>query len=240
MKKQNLCLEMLVLALTFGLTVIGCGGGGGPGVIYIPPNEQDPLTGTVTVTSSITKSLGTETMTLTADTSDLNGTFYSYQWTRDNVKISEADYAIYIVTETDYGKTLKVTVTESGHTGEKSGNFTVPTPTTLNLTLKWANEAGKKDTYIVIEEQAGTYWKSAPSSGVNLTTTGTTVTLASWTETQFKMRTAYTTIDTKYYFKKENALGSELFDLTNGAKTYTLTNIADGFGILTGLFTTAE
>jgi hypothetical protein len=90
----------------------------------------------------------------------------------------------------------------------------------------------------VIEKQDGTYWKSTPSSGGNLTTTGTTITLVSWNETKFKMRTAYTFVETKFYFKKDNSLGSELFDLTNGAKTYTLTNLADGFGLLTGLYAT--
>jgi hypothetical protein len=76
-----------------------------------------------------------------------------------------------------------------------------------------------------------------PATG-NLTTTGSTITLTSWKETQFKMRTEYTFLDSKFYFKKDNALGSELFDFTGGTKSYTLTNIADSFGILTGLFAT--
>jgi hypothetical protein len=52
------------------------------------------------------------------------------------------------------------------------------------------------------------------------------------------MRTEWTVIETKFYFKKDNASGSELFDFTNGAKSYILTNIADRIGLLTGLFAT--
>jgi hypothetical protein len=101
--------------------------------------------------------------------------------------------------------------------------------------LKRHSTTWGKDTGIVFERTNGDYWGSTSE---NLTTTGTTKTLTSWTETQFKMRTEYQFVETKFYFKKDNASGSELFDLTTGTKTYTLTNVADSFGLLTGLFAT--
>jgi hypothetical protein len=51
------------------------------------------------------------------------------------------------------------------------------------------------------------------------------------------MRTEYTYIDIKYYFKKGNASGSELFDMTNGTVTYTLTNEFQT-GVLYNLYAT--
>jgi len=182
-------------------------------------------------------------MTLTADTSGLNGTSstYDYQWMRDGSNISGATRSTYEVTTADYGKTLKVKVTSIYLSGEQFGGHTVQSPTTLSLTLKWDANAGKKDTSIIIEKANGDYWwgGQVPSTG-NLTETGSTITLTSWKETQFKMRTYYTFIDSKFYFKKDNASGSELFDFTGGTKSYTLTNAADQFGLLTGLFATEE
>jgi hypothetical protein len=168
MANKRFWLGMLVMVLAFGMTVFGCGDGASNNDDDDDDDEhyiQTPLTGTVTVTSNIAVSSGVETMTLTADTSGLNGDslYYFRQWMRDGVNISGARSSTYQVTEADYGKNLRVQVTSSVLSGEQFGDFTVPTPTTLNLTLKWANDAGKKDTYIVIEKQAGTYWKSAPS-----------------------------------------------------------------------------
>jgi hypothetical protein len=149
MKNKKFCLGMLAMVLVFGIVLIGCddGRGGDPIPPYVPP-EPTPLTGTVTVTSNITFSSGVETMTLTADISDLNGTSdysYSYQWIREGTNITtNARSKTYVVTEADYGKALSVKITYSGFSGEQSGNFTVPSPTTMSLTLKWANDAGKK------------------------------------------------------------------------------------------------
>jgi hypothetical protein len=234
-------LGMLAVALTFSLTVVGCGGGGEEDPDpYVPPTKN-PLTGTVTVSSNVAVDYNGEKMTLTADTSGLNGDslYYSYQWIRDGSNISGATQSTYVVTTADYGKTLKVKVTSNVLSGEQFGEHTVQSPTALSLTLKWASGAGKKDTYIIIEKANGDYWWGGrvPSTG-NLTETGSTITLTSWIETQFKMRTYYTFFDSKFYFKKDNALGSDLFDFTGGTKSYTLTNIADDFGILTGLFAT--
>jgi hypothetical protein len=186
-------------------------------------DPQTPLTGTVSVTSALTINVGEESMKLTADASGLNSSYYSYRWIRDGAEISGARSSTYDVTPADYGKALRVKVTSSVNSGEQFGDFTVPSPTTLTLTLKWDNAAQKKDTGIIIERENGGYWKGAQTSG-NLTTTGSTIILTSWQETKFKMRTEYTLIGTKYYFQKDNASGSELFDLTNGTKTYTLTN----------------
>jgi len=225
----------LAVVISFSMTVCGgddhTGGGGGSNNT---PTDKTPLTGTVTVTNNITVSVGVETMTLTADVSGLNGTsgiYYSYQWMKDNVNISGATSATYVVKEADYGKTVRVKVTYTSYSGEQFGEFTVPNPTKLTLTLKKSSTTWGKDTGITIERENGGYWESTS----NLTTSGITVTLTSWEETKFKIRTTYTYIETKFYFKKDNASGSDLFDLTNGAKTYILENIADSFGILTGL-----
>jgi len=193
-----------------------------PDVQPIPPT---PLTGTVTVTNAVTINVGEESMKLTADASGLNGSssYYSYRWIRDGAEISGARSSTYDVTPDDYGKALRVKVTSSVNSGEQFGDFTVPSPTKLVLTLKWNSAAGKKDTGIIIERENGGNWKGAQTSG-NLTTTGSTITLTSWQETKFKMRTTYTFAGIKYYFKKDNDSGSELFDFTTGAKTYTLTN----------------
>ena len=232
---------MLAVALAFGLTVIGCGGGEDPDPDpYVPPTKN-PLTGTVSVSSNVTVEFNGEKMTLTADTSGLNGTdlTYSYQWMRDGSNISGATRSTYEVTTADYGKTLKVKVTSTYLSGEQFGEHTVQSPTALSLTLKWDANAGKKDTSIIIEKANGDSWwgGQVPSTG-NLTTTGSTITLTSWKETQFKMRTEYTFLGSKYYFKKDNTNGSELFDFTGGTKSYTLTNIQDSFSMLTGLFAT--
>jgi hypothetical protein len=241
MKNRRFWLGMLVIALVFGMTVVGCDDGSNNNNDpdpYVPP-AQTPLTGTVTVSKDVRIDIGREKMTLTADVSGLNGnsTYYFYQWMKDGVNISGARSSTYDVTEADYGKTVRVKVTSSVLSGEQFGDFIIPNPTKLTLTLKWDNAAGKKDTGITIERENGGYWAGASTSG-NLTTSGTTVILTSWTETKFKMRTTYKFVETNFYFKKDNALGSELFDLTNGTKTYTLTNVADSFGLLTGLFAT--
>jgi len=252
MKNALKLFWIIVLAAVIVFSMIGCGSD--------DDNEDDnndsqqqggntatPLAGTVTVSSAVTVSFnGSETMTLTADTSGLtNGDRAgdSYQWQRDNVDISGARQKTFAVTTADYGKTLKVKVTNSNVwiSGEQTGQIVVPSPKTLSLTLKWASNAGKKDTSIIIErEQARdgiTSWTTVPSFG-NLTTTGTTITLTSWVEEKFKMRTTYTFFDGKFYFKKDNAAGSDLFDFVGGTKTYTLTNTEDQMGALTGLFAT--
>jgi len=105
--------------------------------------------------------------------------------------------------------------------------------------LKKSSTNWQQETGITIERVDGNYWKSVSSGGTgqwgSLSATGATVTLSSWTETKFKMRTRYTFIDEMFYFKKENSAGSEEFDLTDGTKTYTLEN-QSSYSILTGLF----
>ena len=236
-------LGMLVMVLVFGMTVFGCeeeSDNNNNDTTTTTTTTTNPLTGTVTVSSNVTADFLGEKMTLYTNTSGLNGTTYQYQWMRDGSNISGATQSTYVVTTADYGKTLKVKVTSYSLSGEQFGEFAVPNPTALSLTLKWDTNADKKDTYIIIEKTNGDLWQSpyrVPATG-NLTTTGSTITLTSWKETQFKMRTEYTFIGTKYYFKKDNANGSELFDFTGGTKSYTLTNIQDSFSMLTGLFAT--
>jgi len=245
MENRKAWLGIQVIALVFGMMVVGCGGGedyNSGGYVHIPPPEEDPLTGTVTVTSNIAIDYsGTEIMTLTADVSDLNGEAYrnEYQWKRDDVNISGERQTTYKVTSDDIGKKISFHVTNRGLSGEKSGEYTVPVPTTLNLTLKWDSNAQKKDTGITIERENGGRWAGASTSG-NLTTTGTTITLTSWRETKFKIRTTYTFIGDPFYFKKDNDEGSELFDFTNGLKSFVLTNTLILGTILDDLFATEE
>lgn len=249
MKNSIKLLGIMALAAVIGFSMTVCDGDDAHPKIsggddYTPPAKTS-LTGTVTVTSDITvDSSHEEKMKLTADVSGLNGTSssgYSYQWTKDDANISGATSSTYDVKEADYGKTVRVKVTYSGYEGEQFGNFAIPNPTKLTLTLKrsstnWgtvpfennANKWKTQDTGITIERENGSSWKSVSSgSGTygSLNTTGATVTLSTWTETKFKMRTTYTFVEEKYYFKKDNASGSELFDLTNGTKTYVLENI---------------
>jgi hypothetical protein len=235
----------LAVVISFSMTV--CGGGdddtGSGDKNPPPPPDKTPLTGTVTVTSDITNddyNYHKEIMTLKADVSGLNGTSsssYSYQWMKDGVNISGATSSTYVVKEADYGKTVRVKVTYFNYSGEQFGDFAVPNPTTLTLTLKRHASTWGKETGITIERENYSliYWVTTQE---NLTTSGTTVTLTSWKETKFKMRTTYVSSfsDTKFYFKKDNASGSELFDLTNGTKTYILESIDGGAGLLTGLF----
>jgi len=241
MKNKSIWLGIQVIVLVFGMMVIGCAASPEDNheEPYVPP-VKDPLTGTVTITSDVDIYLGKERMTLTANLSDLNvgAIGNSYQWKRnDVVNISGANKSTYEVTSDDIGKKISVHVTNSEFSGEKSGEYTVPVPTTLNLTLKWDSNAGKKDTGIIIEKENESYWAS--TSG-NLTTTGTTITLTSWIETKFKMRTVYTMIEYKYYFKKDNAEGSELFDFANGSKTFVLTNTLQQSIVFYDLFATEE
>jgi hypothetical protein len=131
MKKNNLWLGILAIALIFGMTVAGCDGGGSNNNnnnfdTYTPP-EQTPLTGTVSVTANVTVAYnGVETKRLTANVSGLNGTgnnYYFYQWLRDGAEISGARSSAYDVTTADYGKTLRVKVTYSGYSGEQFGEM---------------------------------------------------------------------------------------------------------------------
>jgi hypothetical protein len=66
------------------------------------------------------------------------------------------------------GKTLRST----GYiifsiSGEQFGELAVQSPTTLKLTLKWAANAGKQDTRIIIERANGQYWTSTISNLCN-------------------------------------------------------------------------
>jgi len=250
MTNKRIWLGILAITLVFGMMVIGCGGDDVNNNNNNNNNNssKNPLTGTVTVSSNISFEIGREIMTLTADTSGLNGDsiYYFPQWQRDGVDISGQRQNTYVVTEADYGKTLKLKVTSSVLSGEQSGEIVVPNPKTLSLTLKWDTNAGKKDTYIIIERgqprgsTSSSLWSNAraPSYG-NLTTTATTITLRSWTEENFKMKTFHSTAGNDgFYFKKDNASGSDLFPFGEGSKSYTLTNATGAGGVLTGLVAT--
>jgi len=227
---KKIWLGMLAAALAFSLTVAGCG--------EEPDNNNNnnnnntpttnPLTGTVTVSSNVAVNTinGSETMTLTANTSGLNGNslYYSYQWIRDGSNISGATSSTYDVTTADYGKTLKVKVTSSALSGEQTGEIAVQSPTVCSVSVKYdstSNSAGRKRVFF--ERPNGT---SLGNTSASLGTTAETVTLTSWTVNKFKMRIDYTfgiyPNETKYYFKKPSTTDEE-FDLTSGTKSYTLT-----------------
>jgi hypothetical protein len=240
---------IVLMIAAIGLLVVGCGGLGSENpedseAPSVPVNEKDPLTGTVTISKAVTVAVGVETMTLTADITGLDiGTATascSYQWQREGMNISGATKKDYEITPTDYGKTIKVIVSHSSYTGSKEAQSADHTPTVCTLTLKWDAAAQKKDTYIVIERVDGSYWTSVGSDTSFLNIYGRAITLTSWTEIQFKMRTAYTMIGSEFFFQKDNAQGSDEFDLVNGTKSYTLTNVEDTFGVLTGLFATED
>jgi hypothetical protein len=249
MVNKRFWLGMLAMVLAFGMTVVGCGDGDGDDDDDDDDDDhyiQTPLTGTVTVSSNITVNTinGRETMTLTANISGLNGDslYYFPQWMRDGVNISGARSLTYEVTEADYGKTLRVKVTSSVLSGEQFGDFTVPTPTICTVSVKYAASAasaGRKRVYF--ERSDGT---NLGSTSTSLGTTAENVKLTSWNVNQFKMRIDYTfgiTDPLKYYFKKPSTT-EELFDLTNGTKSYTLTYDYDTsvFGYYSNLFATEE
>ena len=219
-------LGMLAVALAFSLTVVGCEeeADNNNNNNTNNNNTNNPLTGTVTVSSNVAVNTinGSETMTLTADTSGLNGNslYYFYQWIRDGSNISSATSKTYDVTTADYGKTLKVKVTGSGYSGEQNGEFTVQSPTVCSVSVKYdstSNSAGRKRVFF--ERPNGT---SLGNTSASLGTTAETITLTSWTANKFKMRIDYTFGTTKYYFKKPSTTEEE-FDLTSGTKSYTLT-----------------
>jgi len=229
---------IVVMALVIAMTVVGCEGedGGKDKDPAVKEPDPTPLTGTVSVTSNVTADYsGVETKKLTANVTGSNASSFNYQWTRDGTNIGTS--STYNVVEADYGKTLTVTVTGYGnYSGTLSGNTAVGNPTILNLTLKRHATTWGKETGITIERINGNYWGTvrSSSSGTDgtLNTTGATITLTSWTETKFKMRTTYTMIESKFYFRKDNTSGSNEFDLTNGTKTYVLQTTDGGFGVL--------
>jgi hypothetical protein len=242
MKTKKLWLGMLILVLAFGMTVIGCGDGGDDnnGVIDVPPAEKTPLTGTVTITSAVTYEYATKSpfqgeMTLTADTSGLNPTNsygYSYQWQRNNTNITSATQKTYKVAEADFGQSLKVIVTNSSHTGsaEAQSQSTNHTPTICNVKIQIANDAFKKD---------GVNFHNENNQYILGGTNGSTTKLWSYSSSpvKFKIADKYTFVGSNFYYKN-GITGPETFELTNGNKTYNLTNADGGFSQLTGLVAT--
>jgi hypothetical protein len=242
MKTKKLWLGMLILVLAFGMTVVGCGGGSDDDIPPYEPPEKTPLTGTVTITSITTEPTygNQEKMTLTADTSGLventdwplHPTLYSYQWQRDGTNISDAIRKTYEVTEADFGKTLKVIVKHSNYTGSVEAQSTNHTPTVCTVTIKYATGAFKKSG-VVFETSSNIYIASGSENS-------TTKLWSYNTSAQFKMKESYVNLGTLYYYYKNGTSGSELFDLTNGTRNYTLTNQDGSFGVLTGLVATLE
>jgi hypothetical protein len=235
MAKKNLWFGILVMALAFGMTVVGCGDGDSNNDPPPPPPPPPPaqLTGTVTVSSNATLSSGTEIMRLTADTSGLNGVSgnYRYQWLRDGVNIAGAQSQTYDIVSADHGRNMRVRVTSVEHTGEAHSTPQSYTPTTLILTLRRHATNWEGNTGITIERGSGGSFPFWASTSGDLTAAGTTITLTSWVETSFKIRTTYTFMGTGYYFKHNNASGSETFNFTNGTRTYTLSTRHDsGWG----------
>jgi len=235
MKRIINLLGIIALSAVIVFSMTFCGGGEDDNNKEKEPEKKPipALTGTVTVTSNVTFDpvvIKEETNKLTASINESNGSSYSYdyQWRRDGADISGAKSNTYDITTADYGKTISVKVTSSYYSGEVIGTYSgSTTPTILNLTLKRHASNLEKETGVRIERVNGSVWKTTG----DLTTSGTTIKLTSWTETQFKMGTTHTYAGKPFYFAKENAPSSELdtdvgskFDLTNGSKTYILEN----------------
>ena len=95
-------------------------------------NANDPPTGSVTITGTVTQG-----QTLTADTStivDPDGPAsltFTYQWKRDGTAISSATSRTYVLTQADVGKAISVIVswTDAGSTAE-----TLTSDATANVT----------------------------------------------------------------------------------------------------------
>jgi len=187
-------------------------------------------------------------MELTANVSGSNVTSFQYEWLVDGIRGAGigALTQTYTLASADIGKPIRVKVTSlsQSHSSEIFSASESYAPTrTLTLTLKrHATIWGGKETGIIIERESGgsapnlgAYWMTVPASG-NLTTAGTTITLTSWMETKFRIRLEYTFLGEPFYFKLNNVSGSELFDLTNGTRTYTLQTFDAGFCLVTNLF----
>ncbi|MDR2942864.1 MAG: hypothetical protein LBV17_09765 [Treponema sp.] len=242
MTNRKTWLGMLVMTLAFGMLwlVGGCENNGDP---YVPPVPSTPkpegFTGTVTISSEISEvvlSGHMEEMTLTANVSGAPVvSALKYQWQRDGTDISGATSKTYKVTADDFGKTLKVIVTDtrgSEPTTSAESQPTSHTPATVcTVTIKYATSASEKG--VSFETPSGRLMASAYGAG-----TTTTKLWSYTTQTQFKISSNYT-VGTKFYYKNGSNTGPDLFDLS-GTKTYTLTNVKDSFGILTGLIATQE
>jgi len=241
MNKKLRFLVVPALALVLGLAFSGCEDASGVkdnGSTKDDQKTKDPLTGTVSVTQNITMSVGVQTMVLTADVSAIDATpatFFRYQWKRGSTNIPDATAKTYTVVQADYGQPLSVEVTHLNYSDSKSGTHTVPSPKAMTLTLKWASDAYNKGG-VVIEKEDGTLLKSLTNTTM-ANASGGVATLTYWDIDTFKMRTEHQVIETKFYFKKEDAAGSEVFDLSNGAETYTLSNTDGGLGgVLNNVF----
>ncbi len=95
-------------------------------------NANDPPTGAVTITGTVTQG-----QTLTADTSGISdpdgpsNLTFTYQWKRDGSDISSATSRTYVLTQADVGKAISVIVswTDAGSTAE-----TLTSAATANVT----------------------------------------------------------------------------------------------------------
>ena len=118
MANKRLWLGMLVVALAFGMTVVGCGGEG-------EEEETDsPLTGTVSI-GGISGGIVEVGQTLTANTNNLGGSGdISYQWKRNETTNIGTNSRTYTVQAADIDSTITVTVTRSRNSGSVTSEAT--------------------------------------------------------------------------------------------------------------------
>ena len=236
-KKQFRC-GMLAMVLSLGIASIGCNGDDGNGFSPIPPVQRDPITGTVTVSSEVTVSVDIEQKRLIANVSGSNATNFTFEWMVDG---SNSGFfgSTFFLRDSDIGRNISVRVTSPTHSGQITSTPTAYTPTTMTLTLRRHATIWGRNTGIVITREDGTPWLSVASTPTpfgNLTTAGTTVTLTSWVETSFRMRTQYTMLFTEFFFTSGSVDGSESFPFASGARTYTLQKNDDpAWGLLWNL-----
>jgi len=242
MANKKFWVGMLVMVLAFGMAVVGCDNNGGDDWTddWTPP-VREAITGTVTVTSNAILEFGIDSMRLTANVSGSNATNFWYEWLVDGVRGTGqgATSQTYTLAAGDAGREIRVRVhNPNTHTGSIYSTPQTFSPTTLVLNLQRHPTIWGLDTGIVIVRGSGGHWVTVagtPSPFGNLPPEGASVTLTSWSETNFRIRTQYTMIGTEFFFRLNTNTGSETFPFNNGTRTYTLQFVDGGFGILTGL-----
>ena len=131
MANKRFWLGILVIALVFGTTIIGCDDSDDdskkpePGIPPYIPSVPDALTGIVTITGITTKG-----SVLTADTSSLGGSgTITYRWKKGDTQVAintsiGTNSSTYTLTNSDLGKYIDVTVSRADNSGSVSSGAT--------------------------------------------------------------------------------------------------------------------
>ena len=238
MTRKSLWGGMPVMVLIFGMAFIGCdldAGDDWDDWTPPPPPVLEAITGTVTITGNAVLELGTDSMRLTANVSGSNAANFWYEWLVDGVRGTGhgATSQTYTLAAGDAGREIRVRVhNPNTHTGFIYSAPQTFTPTTLTLNLQRHPTNWGRDTGIVIVRGSGGHWATVagdPSPFGNLPPGGASVTLTSWSETSFRIRTQFTMMGMDEFFFRRNTIeGSETFPFNNGTRTYTLEFLTGG------------